>query len=395
VHLNSSDSTIQFLSLLAALFSGVFALELFVAWLIKRWRSPLFWPIGFLATTLVLLLQTGWPIQPDQLTVRTLVVSSSVLALWTLSAFVWRGRGFNATMLLAPALVLMALLIVYPFCFQIELSFSNLNTFSIAKWLKDGSLNFVGFDNYRNVFASDDESGGLSAILSSPFWQLLWRTILWTGINVLFHVVGGMFLAMLLNQDIRGKAIYRTFLIVPWAMPQVVAVLAWRGEFHPEFGAINQVMQMIGMDPVQWWSDPTAVFVSCCVVNIWLGIPFMMIVFLGGLSSIPKSYYEAASIDGAGVIRQFFSITLPMLKPVVVPSVTLGTIWTFNNVNVIYLMTGQDGGTESADILVSALYKAAFTYSRFSYAAAFAVVVFMLLTAFTLGWFRLTKEAQS
>jgi arabinogalactan oligomer/maltooligosaccharide transport system permease protein len=393
--LNSSDSTLQFLWLIAALFAFVIALEFFVAWLVKRWRSPLFWPIGFLTGILVLLLQTGWPIQPEHLTGTTLAVTSGVFVLWSLSAFVWRGRGFNPTILLAPAIVLMSLLIVYPFCFQIELSFSNLNTFSIAKWLRDGSLNFVGFQNYANVFASDVEGGGWQSIVASPFWQLLWRTIVWTSVNVIFHVVGGMFLAMLLNQDIRGKAIYRTFLIVPWAMPQVVAVLAWRGEFHPEFGAINQLIQMFGFDAVQWWSDPSAVFVSCCVVNIWLGIPFMMIVFLGGLGSIPKSYYEAASIDGAGVFRQFFSITMPMLKPVVVPSVTLGTIWTFNNVNVIYLMTGQDGGTESADILVSALYKAAFTYSRFSYAAAFAVVVFMLLTAFTLGWFRLTKEAES
>jgi arabinogalactan oligomer/maltooligosaccharide transport system permease protein len=136
------------------------------------------------------------------------------------------------------------------------------------------------------------------------------------------------------------------------------------------------------------------VFVSCCIVNIWLGIPFMMIVFLGGLQSISPSYYEAAEIDGANKLTQFFQITVPMLKPVVVPSITLGTIWTFNNINVIYLMTGQDGGNEYADILVSALYKSAFTYSRYSFSAAFALVIFVILIALTLVWMTVTKGTE-
>ena len=121
----------------------------------------------------------------------------------------------------------------------------------------------------------------------------------------------------------------------------------------------------------------------------------MMIVFLGGLQSIPDSYYEAASIDGASPLRQFWEITVPMLKPVVVPSVTLGTIWTFNNINVIYLMTGQNGGNEYADILVSALYKSAFAYSRYSFSAAFAVVIFAILIAITLIWMKVSRGTES
>lgn len=121
----------------------------------------------------------------------------------------------------------------------------------------------------------------------------------------------------------------------------------------------------------------------------------MMIVFLGGLQSIPRSCYEAADIDGASKWDQFKGITLPLLKPVVVPSVTLGTIWTFNNINVIYLMTGQDGGNEFADILVSALYKSAFTYSRYSYSAAFALVIFVILMMITAIWIKLSQGTES
>ena len=131
------------------------------------------------------------------------------------------------------------------------------------------------------------------------------------------------------------------------------------------------------MAPVQWLTDYP--LLTCTLINIWLGIPFMMVVILGGLQSISSSYYDAADIDGASYFQKLRFITLPLVRPVMMPAVTLGTVWTFNNINVIYLVTGQAGGTEQADILVSALYKAAFTYNRYSYSAAFAIVVFALL----------------
>ena len=200
---------------------------------------------------------------------------------------------------------------------------------------------------------------------------------------------------MVLNGVKFGKGVYRTLLIIPWAMPQVVAVLSWRGEFHPKFGMVNHLLRACGLAEVNWWSDPLPVFASCCFVNIWLGIPFTLIVFLGGLQSIPKSAYEAADLDGATEYQKFFKITLPLLKPVVIPSITLGTIWTFNNLNVIYLMTGQDGGNEYADILVTALFKSAFTYSRFSFSAAFALVICSILLAITIAWLRMTRGTES
>jgi arabinogalactan oligomer/maltooligosaccharide transport system permease protein len=290
--------------------------------------------------------------------------------------------------MLGPMMVLVSLLVIYPFLFQARLSFGTLNLYTINDWIQGGPLGWTGFENYERVFTS-------KPLQTATFGQLFLRTILWTVTNVFFHVVFGLFLAMLLSRPIKGRAIYRTFLIIPWAMPQVVAVLAWRGEFHPQFGSVNLLLEAVGIRGISWWSDPVAVFMSCIIVNIWLGIPFMMIVFLGGLQSIPKSLYEAASIDGASAWRQFTQVTLPLLKPVVVPSITLGTIWTFNNINVIYLMTGQDGGNEFADILVSALYKSAFTYYRYSFSAAFAMVIFLILIAMTMAWIKISKGTQS
>jgi arabinogalactan oligomer/maltooligosaccharide transport system permease protein len=291
-------------------------------------------------------------------------------------------------MMLAPAFIVVSLLVIYPFFFEFRLAFANLNLYTIGKWLNDGELGWVGFDQFVKVFTT-------SPLQTATFWELFGRTLIWTGVNLVFHVGFGLGLALLLNRKLFAKGIYRTLLILPWAVPQVVAVLAWRGEFHPQFGFVNQFLAWFGLGPFNWWSDPIAVFASCCIVNVWLGIPFMMIVFLGGLQAIPASYYEAACIDGASKFTQFTQITLPMLKPVVVPSVTLGTIWTFNNINVIYLMTGQDGGNEYADILVSALYKSAFTYSRYSFSAAFALVIFAILICVTMLWMKVSRGTES
>jgi arabinogalactan oligomer/maltooligosaccharide transport system permease protein len=315
--------------------------------------------------------------------------AASVILLATAgSRYVIKGRWAIPFLMLAPALLIVTLLVIYPFFFEVRLAFANLNLYTIGKWLHGEPLGYVGLKNFIRVFTS-------SPLQTATFWVLFWRTLLWTGINLVFHVGFGLGLAMLLCRPIMGRGLYRMLLIVPWAMPQVVAVLAWRGEFHPQFGMVNQLFHALGFAGVNWWSDPIPVFISCCIVNIWLGIPFMMIVFLGGLQSISKSYYEAASIDGASKLTQFFQITLPMLRPTVVPSVTLGTIWTFNNINVIYLMTGQDGGNEYADILVSALYKSAFTYTRYSFAAAFALVLFAILMLLTMFWMKVSKGTES
>ncbi len=370
------------------------AAELVLYWLLYHYRSLLFWPVTLLIAAVAggsygwvmrQVLEDGGHVYGFT---GAAVVASLVVMLGGLAQFVVKGRHATAIMMLAPAFIAVCLLVVYPFFFEFRLAFANLNLYTISRWLGGGDLGFVGFDNFVNVFTT-------SPLQTATFWDLLGRTFLWTGINLVFHVGFGLGLAMLLNREVMAKGVYRTLLVLPWAMPQVVAILAWRAEFHPQFGFVNQLLGWVGLGPFNWWSDPISVFVSCCLVNIWLGIPFMMIVFLGGLQSIPKSYYEAACIDGASKWTQFTQITLPMLKPTVVPSITLGTIWTFNNINVIYLMTGQDGGNEHADILVSALYKSAFTYSRYSFSAAFALVIFAILICLTLVWMRLTKGTES
>ncbi len=300
-----------------------------------------------------------------------------------------KGRHTVPYMLLAPAFVGLALLLVYPFVFEVFLSFHDLKLTTIMMWKNTGHIPFVGIEQYIKVFTT-------SPLSEISFWALLGRTLVWTFSNVFFHVAGGFVLALMLNNKISFKGIYRTLLVIPWAMPQVVAVLAMRGEFHSQNGFVNIIITKLvavfpflahlGVAPVQWLSDYP--LLTCTLINIWLGIPFMMVVILGGLQSISSSYYDAADIDGASYFQKLRFITLPLVRPVLMPAVTLGTVWTFNNINVIYLVTGQSGGTEQADILVSALYKAAFTYNRYSYSAAFAIVVFAMLFFFSVFYLK-------
>ncbi|MFH2203076.1 MAG: sugar ABC transporter permease [Elusimicrobiota bacterium] len=380
---------IQVVQLLLLIAGVIAALELYLYIHLQCHERSWFMPaavLGVPAAVLAALLIGGAPLGAGQLT----ALGAALVAVQGAAAFAFRhvvrGRFALPYMLLAPGLLGLLLLIAYPLAFEVYLAFHDLKLTTIMEWSRTGALPFVGLKQFVKVFTS-------SPMSEVGFLQLLGRTAWWTVLNVTCHVVGGFALALLLHNCDRLKGIYRTFLIIPWAMPQVVAVLALRGEFHSQYGFINIMLGKLGIAPVQWLSNHA--FLTCTLINVWLGIPFMMVIILGGLQSISRHYYDAAAIDGASALQRFRHITLPLIKPVLVPAVTLGTVWTFNNINVIYLVTGQAGGTEDADILVSALYKAAFTYYRYSYSAAFAIVIFLMLFIFSIIWMRAAKSEES
>ncbi len=279
-------------------------------------------------------------------------------------------------MLLAPAAIGLIALVIYPLLWELRLSFTNMSLRAFK------NPEFIGLKNYVRVFTEP-------VLKQKMFFPLLGQTVLWTVINIAFHVGGGLFLAMLLNRKMKFKGIYRTLLILPWAIPQVIAVLAWRGEFNFSYGYFNIILTKLGLAPVAWMTDPTANFIAMCLTNIWLGIPFMSVTLLGGLQSISTEYYEAAEMDGANGWQQFKNITWPLLQPVVTPAILLGTFWTFNNFNVPFFINQNE--LESSDIMVTGLFRAAFQYNRYGFSAAFAFVIFAMLLLFTIFYTRYTK----
>lgn len=269
---------------------------------------------------------------------------------------------------LLPAIIVLALIVLYPLCYEFWLSFRNVTLLN----LKSGKYPFVGMGNYKQIVADP------------LFYSTLIRTLVWTGINVTFHLSLGLFLAILLNRKLPGKAFIRVLLILPWAIPQYIGAITWRGMFNVEYGAVNILLtKLFGPGAaIPWLSDPQWSFVASIITNIWLGVPFMMMVCLGGLQSIPQEYYEAADTDGASGWQKFRNITLPLLKPVITPAVVLGTIWTFNMISVIYVIT-YGAAAEEAQILVSMVYKKAFEYFRYGYSAALSVIIFLILLSFS------------
>jgi arabinogalactan oligomer/maltooligosaccharide transport system permease protein len=280
---------------------------------------------------------------------------------------------------------------------------------------------FAGFGNYVDV-------------LTDPvIWVVFLKTIVWTVVNIAFHVGIGLMLAVAINGPIRGKAIYRILLIIPWAVPAYITALTWRGMFDYEYGAVNLLLTevwkfpplrwaldfvnaLLGLlpswltessiyqsvsnafdfsPPVNWLGDAVHAFEACIVANVWLGFPFMMIIALGGMQGIPHELYEAARIDRASRWQQFWHITLPLLKPVLLPAVTLGTIWTFNNLNVVWLVSNTGEPQDSTHILVSYVYKAVFNLYRYGYGAALSMLIFCLLLVFSVLFLNRTKATES
>ncbi|RYZ96208.1 MAG: sugar ABC transporter permease, partial [Proteobacteria bacterium] len=272
-----------------------------------------------------------------------------------------------AYIFLLPAFISIFAVILFPFLFNIAISLSNFSLRTFRAW------EIIGFANYLTVLSD------------STVLVVLLRTLLWTFLNVTFHVSIGVALALLMNEALPARPIFRTLLIIPWAVPQYITALTWRAMFHQEYGPVNQVLEkLFHMSPIQWLSRPWEAFFACVITNVWLGFPFMMVVALGGLQSIPKTLYEAARVDGATAFQRFRHITLPLLKPVMAPAAVLGGIWTFNNLNVIWLVTNGGEPSDKTHILVSYVYKAAFNQYRYAYGAAMSLIIFLVLAGATL-----------
>jgi arabinogalactan oligomer/maltooligosaccharide transport system permease protein len=246
---------------------------------------------------------------------------------------------------------------------------------------RPGEQYYVGLANFLAILSA--RGGPLFA--SGSFYFVLLVTLAWTGVNLALHLSIGMTLGVLLSRPVlRLRAIYRVLLIVPWAVPSYVTALAWKGMFHRQFGAVSALIlkgRALGLDiePIDWFARFATAFSANVATNVWLGFPFMMVVTIAAMTSLPKEVLEAAIVDGATRWQRFWRITLPIIRPSMVPAAVLGGIWTFNMFNVVFLVSGgePDGQT---DILVSEAYRFAFTrQAQYGYAAAYAVLIFALL----------------
>jgi ABC-type sugar transport system permease subunit len=283
---------------------------------------------------------------------------------------------------IAPAAISMLLLVFIPFGYGLGLGF-----FDHAH----GRYTFVGLGNFVEILSG----GGRPITHPMNFYFTLGVTVLWTAVNVLLHVSIGLALALVLKDPLlRLKGVYRVLLILPWAVPNYITALIWKGMFHFEYGAVNHLLSLLGVEKVSWFSSFSTAFTADVVTNTWLGFPFMMVVALGALQSIPRDVYEAAAVDGASRWQTFWRITMPLLRPALFPAIVLGSIWTFNMFNIIYLVSGGEPAG-ATDILITEAYRWAFERAdRYGLAAAYAMIIFLILLGYTLITNRLSRATE-
>lgn len=271
----------------------------------------------------------------------------------------------------APSLILISLMVVFPILYTFYISLTNMNVYH---WF---DFTIVGLENYvRALFVFD--SGFLSA---------LFATILWTVVNMILQLVIAFVLVSLLNvQKLKLRKLYKTLLMFPWAMPGYVSILLWKtGMFNTQFGLLNQWMEKLGYEAVRWLSSDVSAFICCTVVNLWLALPFMIMIMDGAMQSIDRSYYESALLDGANWLQRTKAITLPAITPIIAPAVIITIFTTFKQFDVVYLLTQQAGAKTGSGFhtILTYAYENAFITNNYGYSSAISIIIFILLLIFS------------
>jgi arabinogalactan oligomer / maltooligosaccharide transport system permease protein len=324
-----------------------------------------------------------------------------------------RGARFRRAALpylyLVPAFLVMSIITFYPLIYQLIISFSDFQLKDLSAGLASPNLHWIAFQNYIEIL-----TGGLP-VQDFDFFRVLTFDFWWAITNVMVHVPAGVLIAVLLNtQGLWFKKVYRAIYILPVVVPPLVVATVWRNIFDEQYGALNQLLTWLAAlfgstTPVhlRWLTEYAApipwllpngplplAYYAMMIANFWLGWPFMTVVATGALQSIPKDLYEAASIDGASPVQQFWNITVPLLRPAMIPAAVYGFTMSFNLFSFVYFMTGG-GPARSTEILVTFAYDLVRNLHLYGAAAAFSVFIFIVSLAVFLITNRITKATES
>src|SRR5215510_12320589 len=265
---------------------------------------------------------------------------------------------------LLPALLVILGLVAYPFANAIVMTFQNKTAGAPGR--------FIGLANYRELLASEQ------------FLRTVWNTFVYTGLGVDLKFCVGLSMALVLNQERFCNNFFRSFLLIPWAIPTVISALNWRWIYDDASGLINNVLVRLNLveESISWLSDPHLAMLSVISVVVWQGTPFFTMAFLAGLQAIPRELYEAAEIDGASILQQFWYITIARLRPVFITAIMLSTIFTSSSVNIVYILT-NGGPADRTQIFPTLAYNTALGGAqRLGMGATVSLFFFPLLVVF-------------
>lgn len=292
-----------------------------------------------------------------------------------------KGKGFKLTreqrqvkfalIMLLPALVFLAVLIAYPLGKVVH------DAFNYQHLINKSMSGFAGLDNFKKVISDEH------------FAQSIKNTCLWTVFSVLGEYVMGMLTAVLLNRKFKGRAIFRTFIFIPWLVPIIVAGMTWDWMLNPDFGIINYMLTQLHIvqHPINFLGDAKYAMATVIFVNIWRSFPYYTISFLSAMQSIPADLGEAAAIDGAGMFQRFFKVTLPQLRGVSLVIVFIHIIWTAINFDFIWVLT-EGGPNYATQTLPLMIYRFSMKTFDVGAASALSTMMFTVMVVMFIFYYR-------
>jgi multiple sugar transport system permease protein len=277
-------------------------------------------------------------------------------------------------LLLAPSLLLIGGLVLYPVAYNLWLSLFDKHAFLATQ-------RFVGIEHYR-YFLTD-----------AQFWSAVRYGLVYSGATMVLQLALGVLAALLLNETFRGRGLLRGVVLFPYLIPTIVAVILWKWLLNDSYGLVNSLLLGVGAIRVPvGWLGPDHIMTSLIVTSVWQFFPFVVVTYLARLQTIPPELYEAAEVDGAGAWRRFVHVTLPQTRQVLVVIVLLRSIWMFTKFDTVWLMAGDGAVSRYVRTLPVYAYSRTFTYLQAGMGAALAVVMFLTLVAATVIYLRVLRD---
>lgn len=286
---------------------------------------------------------------------------------------------WNNYLFVLPIVLFMLVFVLFPIVYNITLSLQDVNVYNFKK-----EHHFVGFENYVSTFKDP------------VFYTALRNSIVFTVFSLAFQFGIGFALALFFNRRFPGRNLMRSLMLLAWMLPMVITASVFQWMLNGDYGVVNFILQSLGIidQPYSWLSNQSTSLLSTIIANIWVGIPFNMIILLTGLQGMPEQLYEAAKLDGAGKLKQFRHITLPLMRPTILILIMLGIINTFKVFDIIFIMTAG-GPVNSSNVLPIYSYQMSFTKFEFSQGASVSMIMFIILILIAMIYLRMTSKEEA
>ncbi|MAQ39266.1 MULTISPECIES: carbohydrate ABC transporter permease [Thioclava] len=296
-----------------------------------------------------------------------------------------RQRVRSAWLFLLPMLLVLAAVAAWPLARTIWFGFTD------ASLDRMGEAQWVGFRNYLDWFDYGNGKGEWEGLLVDPrWWGAVWNTIKFSIISVSVETIFGTVIALVLNQQFRGRSVVRAAVLIPWAIPTIVSAKMWAWMMHDQFGILNDMLMRLHLiaDPIAWTASPDTAMIAVVIVDVWKTTPFMALLILAGLQMVPGDIYEAAKLDGIPPVRVFRKITLPLILPAILVAVVFRALDALRVFDIIYVLTPNTDATRTMSVFAR---ENLFDYDKFAYGSAASTLLFLVIALITIFFIFATR----